>query len=120
MLEFPTDFFDLVNQRAALSFLRTWNRFKLLNEYQRVARPGAVIRLTEADVTIGTNSAALTHITKLVVQASFQSGRLFTAENSSIRLELPHLLQRYGLQNVQTRDQIADYSPGSDGFEEFT
>lgn len=47
MLEFPDDFFDLVNQRSGVSFLRTWEWPKLLQEYQRVIRPGGVVRISE-------------------------------------------------------------------------
>jgi ubiquinone/menaquinone biosynthesis C-methylase UbiE len=48
MLEFPSAFFDLVNQRFGASFLRTWDWPKLLLEFQRVTRPGGVIRVTES------------------------------------------------------------------------
>src|SRR5437879_981269 len=40
MLEFPSESFDLVNQRFASGWLRTWDWRKLLQEYQRVCRPG--------------------------------------------------------------------------------
>src|SRR5229473_18384 len=52
MLEFPESYFDLVNHRLATSYLRTWDWPKLLQEYQRVAQPGGVIRVTEADFGI--------------------------------------------------------------------
>ena len=49
MLELPKSSFDLVNQRAATSWLRTWDWPKLLHEYRRMCRPGGVIRITEGD-----------------------------------------------------------------------
>ncbi len=49
MLEFPSDYFDLVNHRFGQSWLRTWDWPKLLSEYQRVTRPGGVTRVTESD-----------------------------------------------------------------------
>src|SRR6266851_2530638 len=49
MLEFPSNFFDLVNLRFAIGYMRTWDWPKLLQEFQRVARPGGIIRLTESE-----------------------------------------------------------------------
>ncbi|HTK08253.1 MAG TPA: class I SAM-dependent methyltransferase [Ktedonobacteraceae bacterium] len=40
MLEFPDHAFDLVNHRSALSWLRTWDWPKLLQEYLRVCSSG--------------------------------------------------------------------------------
>src|SRR5260370_41067512 len=47
ILEFPKNYFDLTNMRFATAFMRTWNWPKVLDEMQRVTRPGGVIRLTE-------------------------------------------------------------------------
>ena len=46
MLEFPLSSFDLVNQRLGASWIRHWEWRKLLIEYQRVTRPGGIIRIT--------------------------------------------------------------------------
>src|SRR5712691_9385302 len=35
MLEFPVNFFDLVNHRLGIGYLRTWDWPKLLKEYRR-------------------------------------------------------------------------------------
>lgn len=118
-LDFPDSCFDLVNQRAALSFLRTWDWPHILGEYRRVARVDAVIRLTEADVVVETNSGALSELADLVVKASYQSGRLFTAEKSSVLQELPRLLSQQGFQNIQICDRIVEYCPGTEGFDLF-
>src|SRR6266702_4822698 len=58
ILEFPADFFDLVNQRFGASFLRKWDWPKILQEYQRVAQPGGVVRVTEADFILECSSPA--------------------------------------------------------------
>jgi ubiquinone/menaquinone biosynthesis C-methylase UbiE len=50
-LEFPPDFFDLVNLRLGGSFLRTWEWPRLLNEMQRITRSGGIISVTDADTT---------------------------------------------------------------------
>src|SRR5579859_8029420 len=46
-LAFPNNYFDLVNQRCAGSWIRTWEWPKLLDEYQRVSRTRGTIRVTE-------------------------------------------------------------------------
>lgn len=65
IIEFPYDFFDLVNLRFGVSFLRTWDWPKLLSEMQRVSRPGGVIRITDAELINRSNSPALTQHNEL-------------------------------------------------------
>src|SRR5579875_3896069 len=48
-LEFPSDFFDLVNLRLGSSWIRKWDWPKLLLEMLRVTRPGGVVRLTDIE-----------------------------------------------------------------------
>jgi len=64
ILEFPKGYFDLVNLRSATSFMRTWNWPKMLSEMQRVARPGGVIRITEA-LRMHSNSPAVIRLMAL-------------------------------------------------------
>ncbi|HEY0755500.1 MAG TPA: class I SAM-dependent methyltransferase [Ktedonobacteraceae bacterium] len=103
MLEFPDHFFDLVNHRAAASWLRTWDWPKLLQEYLRVCRDGGIVRITESESMATTNSPALSRLSKLFVQAFYQAGHLFTPTREGITGELAHLLQQHGLQQVQTK-----------------
>jgi len=119
MLEFPNDFFDLVNQRSAMSWLRTWDWPKLLQEYTRVGRPQGVIRLTEIETFPTGNSPALQQLNELMMQAMYQSGHLFHTSDSKITSELPGLLSRYGLQNVQTRAYPLEYRDGTEGRQSF-
>src|SRR5579875_600721 len=71
MLEFPTHFFDLVNMRFAQSWIRTWEWPKLLQEAQRVTRPGGIVRLTEGYGD--TTSPALNRLYHLLIQAFDQA-----------------------------------------------
>ncbi len=112
MLEFPVDFFDLVNQRYGGSFLRTWDWPKLLQEYRRVTRPGGVIRITESDSS-ETSSPALTRLVDLLLQALYQAGHLFAPDKIGLGGELARLLGQYGLQNVQTRTHTVEYRAGT-------
>ncbi len=109
MLEFPTRSFDLVNHRAASSWLRTWDWHKLLQEYLRMCRPGAVVRITEPAWIVESNSPALSHLYELFLQAGYLAGHLFNPSSDSVTGELAHLLHQHGLQQVQTRACTLEY-----------
>ena len=112
MLEFPTNFFDLVNHRAGMGWLRTWDWRKLLEEYQRVCRSGGVVRVTEPEWAVS-NSPALTRISGLIVQAFSQAGYLFAPTWNGLTSHLASLVQQYGLQKVQTRVSTLHYRAGT-------
>jgi ubiquinone/menaquinone biosynthesis C-methylase UbiE len=112
MLEFPTEYFDLVNQRFAVSYLRTWEWPKLLHEYQRLTRSGGIVRVTETDFTIESTSPAWTRLNQLSVQAFYQAGHFFSEKNG-LTSQLARLLHQYGLQNVQTRAYTLQYRAGT-------
>ncbi|MFL5692741.1 MAG: class I SAM-dependent methyltransferase, partial [Ktedonobacteraceae bacterium] len=112
MLEFPTEYFDLVNQRFAVSYLRTWEWPKLLREYQRLTRSGGIVRVTETDFTIESTSPAWTRLNQLSVQAFYQAGHFFSEKNG-LTSQLARLLHQYGLQNVQTRAYTLQYRAGT-------
>jgi len=113
MLEFPTASFDLVNQRLGMSFLRTWDWPKLLSEYQRVTRPGGVIRVTESNFP-ASSSQALTRLSAQLMRALSQAGHLFTPDDTNgVINELARLLERQGFRNVQTRLHTLEYRAGT-------
>jgi ubiquinone/menaquinone biosynthesis C-methylase UbiE len=101
MLEFPVEFFDLVNERFGTGWLRTWEWPRFLQECLRVTRPGGVIRITEFNVIVESNSPALTRLGELATEAFDRSGHLFTPESDGVTKELAHLLRQHGLQDVQ-------------------
>ncbi len=113
MLEFPNASFDLVNQRFGGSFLRTWDWRKLLEEYQRVCRPGGIIRITEANFAVQSTSAALEQLTALLVRAFYQAGHLVALRGESLLSELEPMLHRFGLRQVQTRRLTIEYRSGT-------
>jgi ubiquinone/menaquinone biosynthesis C-methylase UbiE len=113
MLEFPTRSFDLVNHRLASSWLRTWDWRKLLQEYQRVCRPGGVVRITEYEGIVVSTSPALWRLNELTLQALYQSGHYFTPTNEGMTEELARLLHQHGLQEVHTRISPLKYHAGT-------
>jgi ubiquinone/menaquinone biosynthesis C-methylase UbiE len=118
MLEFPRNSFDLVNHRFGQGWLRTWERRKLLEEYQRVIRPGGVIRLTETDAW-ESSSPALHALTELAVAAAFQAGHLFALRRDGMTAELVRLLKRSGLEQVQMRASCLQFRAGTPEWRSF-
>lgn len=113
MLEFPTHFFDLVNMRLAVSWIRTWEWPKLLQEAQRVSKPGGVIRFTEADIGASSSSPAFTRLYPLSLEAFHQAGHYFTPNGDGIIAHLAGLMHQHGVQHVQTRTCTIEYRAGT-------
>jgi SAM-dependent methyltransferase len=112
-LGFPAEHFDLINERFGTSWLRTWEWPKFLQECQRLARPGGVIRVTEFNMCIESTSPALIQLGELAIKAFHHSGHIFTPEGDGLVKELPHLMSQYGLQNVQTHTHVLEYRAGT-------
>jgi ubiquinone/menaquinone biosynthesis C-methylase UbiE len=113
MLEFPAGFFDLINQRLGMSYLRVWDWQKLLQEYRRVTRSGGIIRITEACTIVESNSPALTCIGKIVHEAISHAGHLFTPHPDGVITKLAGLMERHGIADVQTRVYPLVYRAGT-------
>jgi ubiquinone/menaquinone biosynthesis C-methylase UbiE len=119
LLEFPDASFDLVNQRTAFSWLRTWEWPKILLEYQRVTRPRGIIRITEPHTWSGGNSPALTKLCDILLLAMHHAGHLFTASHDGVTRELARLMTERGIQDVQTRLHTLVYRAGTVEFQYF-
>jgi ubiquinone/menaquinone biosynthesis C-methylase UbiE len=113
-LPFSDAYFDLVNQRFGVSWLRTWEWRKILLEYNRVSRPSGIIRITEGHVTNESNSPALTKLCKISLEACFRSGRIFTERSDGIASELVCLLTQYGFEDVESRLYTLVYHAGTE------
>ncbi|MBO0780861.1 MAG: methyltransferase domain-containing protein [Ktedonobacteraceae bacterium] len=103
ILEFPDAFFDLVNLRFGISFLRTWDWPKMLSELLRVTRPGGIIRVTDEEVIHLSNSPALTQFWELFQLSFYRAGHLFANTTSGLTDHLPRLLTQHGCQSVQAK-----------------
>ena len=112
MLEYPDNYFDLVNMRFSMAFIRTWEWSKVLIEMQRVTRPEGIVRITEGNISTN-NSTALTQLYDMFICAFHKAGHLFKPEQATMEYELPRLFKQYGLQQVQTRTRDIEYLPGT-------
>jgi ubiquinone/menaquinone biosynthesis C-methylase UbiE len=111
-LAFPPDSFDLVNQRFGVSYLRTWEWPKLLADFQRVARPGGIIRLTEGPL-IDSTSPAQMRIKDITLEAFLRAGNLFPDADDGLRSSILCLMEDCHFQNVQTRVHTLTYRAGT-------
>ncbi len=112
-LEFPSGYFDLVNQRYGAGHVRTWDWARLLQEFHHVTRQGGVIRVTECDYISESSSPALLRLCELGLDAFYQSGHFFTPNHDGVTSQLARLLSQYGCQNVQTRAHTIVYQAGT-------
>ncbi len=114
MLEFPNNFFNLVNMRCGGSFMRTWDWPKLLSEMRRITCRGGIVRLTEPEIRHQNNSPAFTRLYEMFQCAMFQAGHLFIEETSGIIDHLARLLTQHGYKGVQTRDHFVQCQAGTE------
>ncbi len=112
-LGFPAASFDLVNLRFGLSFVRTWEWPKMLNELLRVTRPGGVVRLTDTEVILQSNSPALMQLLGMALCALFRAGHLFTQESTGLTGHLAGLLDQCGCEQVQTKAHAMKFRAGT-------
>jgi ubiquinone/menaquinone biosynthesis C-methylase UbiE len=109
ILELPDAYFDLVNLRFSGSFMRTWDWPKMISEMLRVARPGATIRLTDAQVSVESSSTALARLYEILRCAFYKAGNLFEDENTGLINHFAPLLTQHGCKQVQTKVHALTY-----------
>ena len=112
-LEFPSDFFDLVNLRLGSSWMRKWNWPELLLEMLRVTRPGGVVRLTEIEVIQPSNSEAHQRFCQMILCALFRAGHFFEQESTGITTHLAPLLKQHGCLQVQEKPYALEFKAGT-------
>ncbi len=78
------------------------------------SRPGGIIRITEGDVTVESNSPALTRLWDIALTVAYRSGRLFTAKSDGVTGELVRLLTQHRIENVQTQAHHLVYQAGTE------
>jgi ubiquinone/menaquinone biosynthesis C-methylase UbiE len=113
-LEFPRDFFDLVNLRFGVSFMRQWDWPKMFNEMNRVARTGTIIRIVEGEIGSHSSSEALSQFFELLQRAMYRAGHLFREDYTGLIDELPSLFIRNGFNKLEVRRQEVEYQTGTE------
>jgi len=118
-LDFPNGSFDLVNARF-INFLPAAAWPKLLQEFQRITRPGSFIRLTESEWWYFTNSPALENLNAMIiralkVQGSFSHSGRFTG----VLPMLGRFLLDAGCVNIKNVSHVIDFSAGTEAHQGF-
>jgi ubiquinone/menaquinone biosynthesis C-methylase UbiE len=118
-LDFPDASFDIVNMRTIVGFVPPSQWISYLTECKRVLRPGGILRLTEGEYGF-TNKPAHERFMALLNEAQYKAGRSFspTGHNAGMIAMLRPLLKQVGLQNIQSKAHIIDYSFGMEAYEE--
>jgi ubiquinone/menaquinone biosynthesis C-methylase UbiE len=101
MLEFPNEFFDLVNFRFGVSFMRKWDWPKMFSEMHRVLKPQGVVRIVDIAIGVESSSTGLSHYWTSLQRALERAGHLFEETPTGLIDHLPLLLLRHGFQNIQ-------------------
>ncbi len=119
-LDFPDHSFDLVNARLVAPFMPSAAWPALMQECQRILRPGGVIRLTEAEAAI-TNSPAFEKIIELGTGALKLAGQSFSPDGRHIGITpiLGRFLRDAGYTHIQRVAYAIDSSAGTEANKEF-
>lgn len=118
-LNFPDASFDIVNMRTVVGFVPLTQWISYLTECTRVLRSGGILRLTEGEYGF-TNKPAHEQFMALLNQAQYRAGRSFspTGHNAGMIAMLRPLLKQVGIQNIQSKAHVIDYSFGMEAYEE--
>jgi ubiquinone/menaquinone biosynthesis C-methylase UbiE len=112
-LEFPHEFFDLVNLRFGISFMRQWDWPKLLDEINRVLKTGGIVRIVEGEIGLQSASKALAVFYRSLITAFYRSGHLFKEDSRGLIDELPSLFVRHGFNKFDVRKRQIVYRRGT-------
>jgi len=114
MLEFVDDFFDLVNLRFGISFMRQWDWPKMFSEMNRVLKIGGIVRIVDGEAGPCSESEALSTFFAWVRRSLFRAGHLFKEERSGLTDEIPNLLMRSGFQKIDSCKYVIEYRVGTE------
>jgi ubiquinone/menaquinone biosynthesis C-methylase UbiE len=114
MLEFPNEFFDLVNLRFGVSFMRKWDWPKMFDEMRRVLKPRGIARIVEVEINAESPSAALSNFLVWFRRAFERAGNFFEETLTGLIDHLPELLQRYDFRAIQLHKTSAVFRAGTE------
>ncbi len=115
-LNFEDDSFDFVNMRFLVYVLSPGDWPGLLAECRRILKPGGILRITEADCSDITNSAAYERLLELSIEAIRKTGRAFFSSGRFIgtMFMTGHLLEQAGFEDIRRQAHIMDWSANSE------
>jgi len=117
-LDFPDNYFDLVNARfMAVIGAAAWPR--VTKELYRITRPGGIIRLTETEQYSISNGPAFERLSASFLEAERRAGLTLSPNGptSGQTVMLGRFLRDAGCINIQRKPQVIDWSAGTEEHE---
>jgi ubiquinone/menaquinone biosynthesis C-methylase UbiE len=114
MLEFPDSFFDLVNLRFGVSFMRQWDWPKMFSEMRRVVKPDGTVRIVEGEINLESSSTALSNFEALLRRGFQRAGYFFEETPTGLIDHLSELLLRHDFQNIQLHKTPVEFRAGTE------
>lgn len=112
-LEFPDNSFDLVSTRMSSSFMLIKDWPRLLQEMQRVTRPGGIVRVTDVEMW-QSNSPAHMRLSEMLQCAAYKAGLCIAPDTWGFTPILSQLLTESGCRNVQTEPHTLQFIAGTE------
>lgn len=114
-LDIPDGSFDLVNARTIAGFMLTDAWPTLLEECNRILRPGGILRLTETDRWGTTNSPTFERLSDLCMTALSLTGHGFDPSGRTFGITpmLERLLAQAGFQQIESQRYDINFSSGT-------
>jgi ubiquinone/menaquinone biosynthesis C-methylase UbiE len=119
MLEFPNEYFDLVNLRMGMSFMRKWDWPKMFDEMRRVLKIRGIARFAEVEINTESPSTALSNVYVWFRRALERAAHFFEETPTGLIDHLPALLLRYDFQNIYQHKTPAIFQAGTEAGKAF-
>lgn len=122
-LSFPDASFDLINVRYLMGFLAASRWEDLFLECKRLLRPGGIFRITDLEVGITSNSAALERLTLWLIHALWSAGQSFAPWSTGklgLIAAVPALFRKTGYSYEGVHTHLIEFSHGTLYYEGFS
>jgi SAM-dependent methyltransferase len=115
-LPFPDGFFDLVNGRYMVGFIRRDLWPSVIQEFARVTRPGGFIRLSEPHDVGATSSPTLKKFLTWLYMGMYKLGYAFSTTGTDVGITpwLSEFLDSVGVLDINIRPSVLDFSYGTE------
>jgi len=112
-LDFPDEYFDLVNARSIGAFMPPARWPEFVQDCKRILHHGGTLRLTEGEWSI-TNTPAMAKLNGLLMKAVQMAGLSFSPDgrHSGVIPVIGHFLKNAGFQDIDKSAHVVDYSAG--------
>lgn len=114
-LDFPDNFFDVVNMRCSVGFMPKEMWIPVLKEYYRICKPGGILRLTEASVTEIAAAPAYHRMQRALMNLAWKFGKSFAETETAQMPMLFRFVREAGfVKDIRSQCVMIDISSGAD------